>query len=71
MSTNLHDQSDKSNGGGYLDRDGLLALGLDAGTAGRLLRDSALSGHGKRPVVEAEQLAELLAMLGCEGRDVP
>jgi hypothetical protein len=47
----------------YLDRDGLLALGLDETDVDRLLRDTPLSGHGGRPVVEAERLHDLVAML--------
>jgi hypothetical protein len=47
----------------YLDRDALLALDLDPATVDRLLRDSPLTGHDGRPVVEAERLADLLAML--------
>jgi hypothetical protein len=52
----------------YLDRDGLLALGLDEADADRLLRDSPLTGHGARPVVEASRLPELLAMLRLASR---
>jgi hypothetical protein len=47
----------------YLDRDGLPALGPDVADLGRLLRDSPLPGHGGRPVVAADRLADLLAVL--------
>jgi hypothetical protein len=47
----------------YLDRDALAALDLDPDTIDRLLRDSPLSGHNGRAVIEAERLPELLALL--------
>lgn len=47
----------------YLDRDALLALGVDEADVDRLLRETPLTGHGGRPVVEAERLSELLEML--------
>jgi hypothetical protein len=47
----------------YLDRDGLLALGLDSADVGRLLRDSPLPGHGGRAVVEADRLPDRLEVL--------
>jgi hypothetical protein len=53
----------------YLDRDALLALGLTDPTVERLLRETPLSGHSGRPVIEAERLPELLAMLRQEGGD--
>jgi hypothetical protein len=53
----------------YLDRDGLVALGLDQAEVDRLLRDTPLTGHFGRPVVEAEFLPELLEMLRREGGD--
>jgi hypothetical protein len=52
----------------YLDRDGLLALGLDEPAVDRLLRDTPLSGHDGRPVVAA---ADLLALLNTGGRAEP
>jgi hypothetical protein len=55
----------------YLDRDRLLALGLDEADVDRLLRDTPLTGHGGRPAVEADRLADLLAMLHQEGRAEP
>jgi hypothetical protein len=51
----------------YLDRDGLLALGLDEPDVDRLLRETSLSGHDARPVVEAARLPDLLEMLRREG----
>jgi hypothetical protein len=53
----------------YLDRDGLLALGLDEADIDRLLRDTPLTGHGGRAVVEAERLADLLEMLAAQEED--
>jgi hypothetical protein len=47
----------------YLDRDALLALGIDEADADALLADSPLSGHDGRPVVEADRLDELLTAL--------
>ena len=47
----------------YLDRDGLLALGPDEADVDRLLRDSPLTGHGARPVVESNRLEDLLELL--------
>jgi hypothetical protein len=47
-----------------LDRDDLLALGIDEADVDGLLRDSPLTGHGGRPVVEAGRLDELLEMIG-------
>jgi hypothetical protein len=47
----------------YLDRDGLLALDIDPADVDRLLRNTPLTGHDGRPVVEAERLPELLEML--------
>jgi hypothetical protein len=52
----------------YLDRDGLLALGLAKPVVDRLLRDTPLSGHGGRPVVAAERLPDVLALLDGDGR---
>jgi hypothetical protein len=48
----------------YLDRDGLLALGLAQTTVDRLLRDSPMTGHDGRPVVEADRLSDLLDQRG-------
>jgi hypothetical protein len=50
----------------YLAAADLAALGLDAATIARLLRDTPLSGHDGKPVVEAERLADLLGMLDIE-----
>jgi hypothetical protein len=50
----------------FLNRDHLLTLGLDPATVERLLRDSPLSGHGGRPIVEEDRLAELLETLNRE-----
>jgi hypothetical protein len=47
----------------YLDRAGLLALGLDEAEVDRLLRQTPVNGNGGRPVVEAERLPELLEQL--------
>jgi hypothetical protein len=47
----------------YLDRSGLLALGLDEADVTRLLRDTPLTGHDGRPVIETKRLPELLEML--------
>jgi hypothetical protein len=47
----------------FLDRDGLLALGLDEHVIDRLLRDTSHSGHDGRPVVDADRLPELLDMI--------
>jgi hypothetical protein len=47
----------------YLDRDWLLALGLDKADVDRLLRDSPLPGHCGRPLVVADRLQDLLQML--------
>jgi hypothetical protein len=44
----------------YLDYDDLLSLGVDHDEATTILRLSALTGHGMRPVIEAGHLAELL-----------
>lgn len=55
----------------YLDRDGLLALGLDEADVDRLLHDTPLTGHGRRPVVAASRLRELLALLIAEVRAEP
>jgi hypothetical protein len=51
----------------YFDRAWLLNLGLDEKEAERFLRLSYLTGHAKQPVIEAEQLADLLEMLRREG----
>jgi hypothetical protein len=53
----------------YLDRDGLLALGLDEADVDKILRDAALTGHGDRPVVESTTLQDLLDMLSTAGGD--
>jgi hypothetical protein len=50
----------------YLDRDGLLALGLDEADVDKLLRDTPLSGHGVRPMVESARRPDLLEMLRWE-----
>jgi hypothetical protein len=50
----------------YLDRDALLDFDIDPATVERLLRDSPLTGHGGRPVVEEERLDDLLEMLNRE-----
>jgi hypothetical protein len=50
----------------WLDRDALLALGLDAGDVARLLRDTQHSGHDGQPVVSAEELDDLLWRLDHE-----
>ena len=47
----------------YLDKGALLALDLDPAELESLLRDSPITGHGGRPVVEADRLGELLAMI--------
>jgi hypothetical protein len=47
----------------YLDRAALEDMGIDAAAIGRLLRDTPLSGHDGRPVVEAERLDDLVAEL--------
>jgi hypothetical protein len=44
----------------YLGRDDLLALGIGEADVDRLLRGTPLSGHGGRPIVESEGLAELV-----------
>jgi hypothetical protein len=54
----------------YLDRDALQALGVDEADIARLLQATPLTGHDGRPVIEAEQLAELLEMLRRGGGDV-
>jgi hypothetical protein len=51
----------------YLDRDQLLALDVPEADVDRLLLDTALTGHGGQPVVEAERLPELLESLRREG----
>jgi hypothetical protein len=53
----------------YLDRDGLLALDIDEADVDCLLRNTPVTGHGGRPVVEAELLPELLEMLREQTRD--
>ena len=50
----------------YLDRAGLLSLGLDPSTVDRLLRDTPLSGHDQRLIVAAEELEDLLGLLAIE-----
>jgi hypothetical protein len=50
----------------YLDRDDLLDLGIDPTAVERLARDTPHTGHGGRPVVPAESLADLLGLLGRE-----
>ncbi|MBV9124888.1 MAG: hypothetical protein JO112_16160 [Planctomycetes bacterium] len=45
----------------YLDRDGLLSLGLDPEEADRVLARADLTGHEGRPVVDHTQLDTLLA----------
>jgi len=52
----------------YVDRAGLLALGLEEAVCDRLLLATPLSGNDGRPVVEAGSLPDLLAMLSAEGR---
>jgi hypothetical protein len=47
----------------YLDRDGLLALGLAEANVDRLLCDTPLTGHDGRPVVEAERAEELAQII--------
>jgi hypothetical protein len=47
----------------YLDRDGLLSLGLDEAEADALLSGSPLTGHDGRRVVEADRVSELLETL--------
>jgi hypothetical protein len=47
----------------YLDRDGLLALGLDETAVDRLLGGSPLTGHDGRPVIEAGRLPDQLGLL--------
>jgi hypothetical protein len=51
----------------YLDRDALLALDIDPADAGELIAASPLTGHGGRPVVEAEALADLIVLIDSEG----
>lgn len=53
----------------YLDKDDLLALEIDEADVDRLLRNTPLTGHGRRPVVEAERLHEILEMLHRERED--
>lgn len=52
----------------YLDREGLLAIGLDEAEVERLLNDSPITGPGGRPVVEADFLSDRIAMLDRERR---
>jgi hypothetical protein len=47
----------------YIDRDGLLSLGLDEEEADALLAASPLTGNEGRRVIEAERLPELLEAL--------
>jgi hypothetical protein len=54
----------------YLDRDALRALSLAGPLVDRLLRDTPLSGHDGRPVVEAERLPDLLALLDSDEEEV-
>jgi hypothetical protein len=49
----------------YLDRNALMALGISDVVADRLMLGSPLTGHDGQPVVEAERLPELLAVLRC------
>jgi hypothetical protein len=44
----------------YHDEADLLGLGLEPGTVSRLLRESPLTGHDGRPVVEAAALRDLM-----------
>jgi hypothetical protein len=53
----------------YWDRDDLLELGFDEDEVESVLSGTALTGHGGQPVVEAELLPELLAMLPRAGGD--
>ena len=52
----------------YLDRLALLALDLDEAIVNRLLEPSPDSGHDGRPVIEADRLEDLLALLDYDGR---
>ena len=52
----------------FLNEADLLALGLCDRVVARLLHDSQLTGSGGQPVVEADRLPDLLAMLDLEGR---
>jgi hypothetical protein len=52
----------------YMGRDDLLALDLDESVVDRLLRDTRHSGHDGRPVLDADRLDDLVAMLDREGR---
>ncbi len=51
----------------YLDRDDLLARGIDEADVDLLLRDTPPTGDDGRPVVEAERLPHLLEMLRWRG----
>ena len=55
----------------YLDRAALLALAIDPAIVDRLLRDTPLSGHDGRPVIEAERLDDLLGLLDREEGRTP
>jgi hypothetical protein len=48
----------------YLDRDGLLDLDLDESVVDRLLAETPLKGNDGRPVVAAEQLDDLIGLIG-------
>jgi hypothetical protein len=52
----------------YLGREDLVALGIELELVDCLLRATPLSGDDGRPVVEADRLRDLLAMLEPEGR---
>ena len=52
----------------YLNHDDLLALDLAAEQADALLTLSAITGHSGEPAVEADRLADLLALVR-EGTD--
>jgi hypothetical protein len=51
----------------YLDRDGLLSLGLDEHFIDRMLSETPYTGHGGQPVVESKRLSEYLEMFRLEG----
>jgi hypothetical protein len=52
----------------YLDRDDLHFLGVDSRTIARILRESQLTGHGRKKVVEAGHLDDLLRSAGKGGK---
>lgn len=51
----------------YLGRYDLLALNIDEAIVDRLLLETSLYGHDRQPVVEADRLNDLLALLELGG----